>query len=69
MIPELRYISTVRDKTLNAHENIAKQIVSLKKDRTRGHEETLVKYRCRLDIRYSLSHRTINERKNYLHIV
>ena len=36
---------------------------SLKKDnRTRGHEVTLVKDQCRLDIRkYSFSQRTINE--------
>ena len=36
---------------------------SLKKDsRTRGHEVTLVKDQCRLDIRkYSLSQTTINE--------
>ena len=36
---------------------------SLKKDnRTRGHEVTLVKDQCRLDIRkYSFSKRTINE--------
>ena len=36
---------------------------SLKKDnRTRGHEVTLVKYHCRLDIRkYSFLQRTINE--------
>ena len=38
--------------------------VSLKKDsRTRGHEITLVKDQCRLDIRkYSFSQRTINQR-------
>ena len=37
---------------------------SLNKDsRTRGHEITLVKDQCRLDIRkYSFSQRTINER-------
>ena len=38
---------------------------SLKKDsKTRGHKVTLLKDRCRLDIRkYSLSQRTINEWK------
>ena len=37
---------------------------SLKKDRTRGHQVTLVKDQCRLDIRkYSFSQRTINEWK------
>ena len=37
--------------------------VSIKKDsRTRGHEVTLVKDQCRLDVRkYSFSQRTINE--------
>ena len=46
------------------YENIDRNIfVSLKKDnRTRGHEVTLVKDQCRLDIRkYSLSQSTINE--------
>ena len=45
-------------KILNGYENIDKNIFfSLKKDnRTRGHEVTLVKYQCRLDIRkYSFS--------------
>ena len=38
-------------------------VFPLKKDnRTRGHEVTLVKDQCRLDIRkYSFSQRTINE--------
>ena len=42
---------------------LIEQFFSLKKDnRTRGHEVTLVKDQCRLDIRkYSFSHRTINE--------
>ena len=46
-------------KILNGYENI---FFSLKKDnRTRGHEVTLVKDQCRLDIRkYSFSQRTIN---------
>ena len=51
-------------KILNGYENIDRNIFfSLKKDnRTRGHEVTLVKNRCRLDIRkYSFSQRTINE--------
>ena len=40
-------------KILNGYENIDRNIVfSLKKDnRTRGHEVTLVKDQCRLDIR------------------
>ena len=44
----------------NIHRNI---FFSLKNDsRTRGHEVTLVKAQCRLDIRkYSFSQRTINE--------
>ena len=42
---------------------LIEQCFSLKKNnRTRGHEVTLVKDQCRLDIRkYSLSQRTINE--------
>ena len=48
----------------NGYENIDRNIfLSLKKDnRTRGHEITLVKDQCRLEIRkYSFSQRTINE--------
>ena len=51
-------------KILNGYENIDRNMFfSLKKDnRTRGHEVTLVKDQCRLDIRkYSFSQRTINE--------
>ena len=51
-------------KILNGYENIDRNIFfSFKKDnRTRGHEVTLVKDQCRLDIRkYSFSQRTINE--------
>ena len=51
-------------KILNGYENIDRNMFfSFKKDgRTRGHEVTLVKDQCRLDIRkYSFSHRTINE--------
>ena len=51
-------------KILNGYENIDRNIFfSLKKDnRTRGHEVTLEKYQCTLDIRkYSFSQRTINE--------
>ncbi|WP_133434224.1 RNA-directed DNA polymerase, partial [Aeromicrobium phragmitis] len=51
-------------KILNGYENIDRSIFfSIKKDRrTRGHEVTLVKDQCRLDIRkYSFSQRTINE--------
>ena len=50
-------------KILNWYENIDRNIFSLKKDnRTRGHEVTLVKDQCRLDIRkYSFSQRSINE--------
>ena len=51
-------------KILNGYENIDRNIFfSLKKDnRTRGHEVTLAKDQCRLDIRkYSFSQRTINE--------
>ena len=51
-------------KILNEYENIDRNIFfSLKKNsRTRGHEVTLVKNQCRLNIRkYSFSQRTINE--------
>ena len=52
-------------KILNGYENIDRNMFffSLKKDsRTRGHDVTLVKDQCRLDIRkYSFSQRTINE--------
>ena len=51
-------------KILNGYENIDRNtFISLKKDsRTRGHEVTLVKYQCILDIRkYSFSQRTIHE--------
>ena len=47
-------------KVLNGYENIDRNIFfSLKKDnRTRGHDVTLVKDQCRLDIRkYTRSHR------------
>ena len=50
-------------KILNGSENIYRNMFcSLKKDsRTRGHEQTLVKDECRLDIRkYSFSQRNIN---------
>ena len=49
---------------LNGNENIDRNIFfSLKKDnRTRGHQVTLIKDQCRLDIRkYPFSQRTINE--------
>ena len=51
-------------KILNRYENIDRNIFfSLKKDnRTRGHEVTLAKDHCRLDIRkYSFSQMAINE--------
>ena len=51
-------------KILNGYENIDRNIFfSLKKDnRTRGHDVTILKDQCRLDIRkYSFSQRTINE--------
>ena len=51
-------------KILNGYENIYRNnVFSLKKDnRTRGHEVTLVKDQCRLNIRkHSFSQRTINE--------
>ena len=51
-------------KILNGYENIDRNMFfSLKKNiRTRGHEVTLVKDQCRLDIRkYSFTQRTINE--------
>ena len=50
-------------KILNGYENIDRNIFfSLKKDRTRGHEVTLVKDQCGLDIRkYSFSQTTIND--------
>ena len=51
-------------KILNGYKNIYRNIFfSLWKDnRTRGHEVTLVKDQCRLDIRkYLFSQRTINE--------
>ena len=51
-------------KILNGYDNIDRNVFfSLKKDsRTRGHEVTLLKNQCRLDIRKcSFSQRTINE--------
>ena len=51
------------EMVLNGYENIDRNVsFLLKKDsRTRGHEVTLVKDQCRLDIRkYSFSQRTIN---------
>ena len=51
-------------KILNGYENIDRHnFLSIKKDsRTTGHEATLVKYQCRLDIRkYLFSQKTINE--------
>ena len=51
-------------KILNGYENNDRNIFfSLKKEsRTRGHEVTLVKDQCRLDIRkYSFAQRTIHE--------
>ncbi len=51
-------------KILNGHEYIDRNIFfSVMKDRrTRGHEVTLVKEQCRLDIRkFSFSQRTVNE--------
>ena len=53
-------------KILNGYENTDRNIFfSLKTDsRTRGHEATLVKDQCRLDLRkYSFSQRTVNEWK------
>ena len=50
-------------KILNGYENIHRNIFfSLKKDNgTRGHDATLVKDQCKLDIKkYSFSHRTIS---------
>ena len=50
-------------KILNGYENIYINILfSLKKDNgTRGHEVTLVKDQCKLDIKkYSFSQRTIH---------
>ena len=50
-------------KILNEYENIDRNtFCSLKKDsKTRGHEVTLVKDQCRLDIRkYSFSQTTVN---------
>ena len=47
---------------LNGYENIDRNIFfSLKKDRTRGHEVTLLKDQCGLDRKYSFSQQTINE--------
>ena len=49
---------------LNGYENMNRNIfLSIKKDnRTGGHEVTLVKDQCRLDVKkYSFSQRTINE--------
>ena len=59
----LRGDQTEAVKTLNRYENIDRNVFSLKKDnRTRGHDITLVKDQCRLDIRkYSFSQRTISE--------
>ena len=63
---ETRRVSTYQfkvSKILNGYENVDTDIVfSLKKDRTRGHEISLVKDQCRLDIRKcSFSQKTINE--------
>ena len=50
-------------KILNMYENIDRNMFSHSRNcRTRGHEVTLVKDQCKLDIRkYSFSQRTINE--------
>ena len=51
-------------KILNRYENIDRNIFShsRKIDRTRGHEVTILKDQCRLDIRkYSFSQRTMNQ--------
>ena len=51
-------------KILNGYEDIDRNIFfsHLKDSRTRGHEVTLVKDQCRLDIKkYSFSQRSINE--------
>ena len=51
-------------KILNGYENIDRNIVFTVKEerRTRGHEVTVAKKQCRLDIRtYSFSQRTVNE--------
>ena len=59
-------------KILNGYENIDRHIIfALKKDsKTIGHEGTIAKDQCRLDIRkYSFLQRTINEWTNYLNIV
>ena len=53
-------------KLLNGYENVDRNMFfSIKKDnRTRGHDETVVKDECRLDIKkYSFPHRIINEWK------
>ena len=48
-------------KILNGYENIDRNILSLLR-KTRGHEVTLGKKQCRLDIRnVSFSQRTLNE--------
>ena len=49
-------------RILNGYEHIDRIFFSLKKyNKPRGHEVTLVKDLCRLDIRKNSSHRTINE--------
>ncbi len=51
-------------KILNGYENIDRNIFFTVKEerRTRGHEFTLAKKQCRLDIRnFSFSQRTVNE--------
>ena len=49
-------------KILNGYENIDRNVFLTQESRTRGHEVTLVKDQCRLDIRkHSFSRRTINE--------
>ena len=60
----LREYQTEVFKILNGYENIDRNVFSLKKDsRTRGHEVTLVKDQCRMDIKkYLFSRRTINQR-------
>ena len=62
MIPELRGVSYEDQLKDKPRDMVVKRRQFKKYNRTRGHEVTLVKDQCRLDIRkYSFSQRTINE--------
>ena len=57
---ERMWFNNPRDKVVKPH--LLLTTLETKNNKTRGHEVTLVKDQCRLDIRkYSFSKRTINE--------